>query len=789
MTAPAASPSWRDAVRRGLHCLLLALPLWLSLLHLPTPLSIEIFDARPMALDYAVRRGIGLGTALPSDIGPVGALLTPTHSGQPVDVNYRWHLFVGAALALGLSWLVLRVSKPARWWLLGGLIVLAAFRAEYLHASAILLFGLALLSQPVGRLEAAAGGALLGILGLINVQFAWLGAVVVLSCRAHPSPGGARTLAIHAGTMLPLVLVTGWLWTGQPAGDLWPWLLHGLAPASLRHQAAAWSSPALAWGCVAFSALAAALAGTVAAAASRRREAVPAAFVCIVLFLTWRRATGHPETGPQLFLVTAAMAALAWIALKHSPAPRRWPALAAAGAVAAAAAGLLAVEPRILTQSVQMLNRNIATNVAALAKPAAWRDSLESAFRGSAELFSLPRIKAATAGGRTDLLGNATGYIFVNQLEFAPRPGLQSYRVAGPELAARDAAYYAGPGAPDFVVQRLQAFDRGLPALEDASAQLALYAGYEFQFEENGFVLWKRRPGTPEPVASPAIVWQGQAQWDQPVALPVQPGRAYWLTIDTSRSLVGWLRSRLLAPADPTLQLRDTGGESVSYRASPESLATGFLLAPLFRGEVDLIRYQAGDPPVMVREITLQKPATTLGDFSGPLAITLHEVPAPAVSGRRESADEFARRFRIADRLPLTVNAYFPPQVTNVNGKDVLLAHPDSSLEFPVHAGDVSVQGGFGLLDGAHQNGNATDGVEFVVEYLPTQGSPVVLFRRHLKPVSEPNDRGLQSFAVALPTPASGRIVLRTQNPPGYNAAWDWSLWTDLRFTGAPATK
>jgi hypothetical protein len=136
----------------------------------------------------------------------------------------------------------------------------------------------------------------------------------------------------------------------------------------------------------------------------------------------------------------------------------------------------------------------------------------------------------------------------------------------------------------------------------------------------------------------------------------------------------------------------------------------------------------------------------------------------------------------------VAISAYFPPQKVRVEEQEVLLAHPECSLEFPVQAGDAGLQGRFGLLAGAYQNGNATDGVEFVVEYVPTSGTPVVLWSRELDPVNRREDRGLQAFSVNFPH-AAGRVILHTRNRPGHNAAWDWSLWTDLRFVPGPATK
>ena len=774
-----------------LRCVLLALPLWLGLLHLPAPISIEIFDAPSMALDYAVRHGIGLGSALPSSTGPLGALLTNVHSGQPLWLNYWCQSLVGLAFALGLSWIVWRLTPPVRWWFLGALFLIASFRPEYMYVTLLLVGGIMLIDRPVHWMEATGIGFVLGLLALINVHFALFGLVAITLSFFNPSATNTKFIPLFGGATLGLVLISGWFWSGQPAGDLLPWLGHGLSLASLRYQAAAgfWSQSTLVCGVVTSTLIAAMLVGAVIAEPRRWRNLAAVGFVFAVLVHVWRNATGQPGVGPQIFFVAGLMAAMSWLALRPANFGGRWMQLTAIGAAVVAALGLLLVEPRIFTESIILLNQKIVANATALTNRRGWQRSVNDSFKSTAQLFALPRIQAATAGQRTDFLGNAIGYALVNRVDYAPRPGLQSYLVADTALAKRYAAYYSGPSAPMFVVQRLQALDRSLPPLEDAFAQLALYFHYDFQLEENGFVLWQRRHDSAAPTTLNSPVWHIVADWDQPIALPIQPNRAYWLTVRSKRSFTGWLRSQLLSPTDPTLLLRDEEGSVLSYRSAPEALTTGFLLDPLFRGEIDLIRFQAGEHLASIREITLQRPAGHPSDFTGQIEIALHEIVPPAVSGRKESAVNFAQRFRIANRLPVAVSAYFPPQTTNLDGKDVLLTHPDSSLEFPLRSGDLHLQGGFGLLAGAYSNGNATDGVEFVVEYVPAIGQPTILWRRHLDPVAQSGDRGLQKFSVELPQPATGRVILRTQNMPGHNAAWDWSFWADLRFESSPATR
>jgi hypothetical protein len=77
----------------------------------------------------------------------------------------------------------------------------------------------------------------------------------------------------------------------------------------------------------------------------------------------------------------------------------------------------------------------------------------------------------------------------------------------------------------------------------------------------------------------------------------------------------------------------------------------------------------------------------------------------------------------------------------------------------------------------------STDGVEFRVEYAPADPSAarVILFRKVLRPRTNPSDRELQTFKVDLPSAAKGgRLVLRTA--PAGRLEWDWAGWSNIRL-------
>jgi hypothetical protein len=118
---------------------------------------------------------------------------------------------------------------------------------------------------------------------------------------------------------------------------------------------------------------------------------------------------------------------------------------------------------------------------------------------------------------------------------------------------------------------------------------------------------------------------------------------------------------------------------------------------------------------------------------------------------------------------------------SGVFSRQVLLTHPDGQVTFERPVGARQVSGQYGIVPKAYEDGS-TDGVDFVVEYVPAKGSPTVLFEKCLDPKNKPEDRGMHRLEVALPASSEGCVVLRTRNLPGKNTDWDWSYWTGVEI-------
>jgi 4-amino-4-deoxy-L-arabinose transferase-like glycosyltransferase len=134
--------------------------------------------------------------------------------------------------------------------------------------------------------------------------------------------------------------------------------------------------------------------------------------------------------------------------------------------------------------------------------------------------------------------------------------------------------------------------------------------------------------------------------------------------------------------------------------------------------------------------------------------------------------------------VPEAGSAPFGASFGVVDGRAELFAHAPSRFVYRVEASVRALRGGYGIRPGAYAAGNPgpTDGATFKIRWVPDAGPPILLLNRTLLPAATVADRGVQSFRLALPTHAGGRIELMTDPGPAENPASDWTYWIDLTF-------
>jgi hypothetical protein len=136
--------------------------------------------------------------------------------------------------------------------------------------------------------------------------------------------------------------------------------------------------------------------------------------------------------------------------------------------------------------------------------------------------------------------------------------------------------------------------------------------------------------------------------------------------------------------------------------------------------------------------------------------------------------------------LPVTIGSLTTKQAayTVETSGLAIKAHAPSVLVVPVPTKANVLQGGFGIYEGAYANPrpDATDGAEFTIERIATDGSRTILLHRTLNPFVVTADRGVHAFHLVLSPGDAGQIEFKIGPGADGNTSFDWTYWHDLRF-------
>jgi len=739
-----------------------------AMIRAPIPIDADLGSTYQALLYESLRLGRGWGGQFITTDGPLGALLAPAYVSGNVWMAMTWQIAGNLLLAGLLVSAAFRLPWPRRWWalaFLGAILTPLPTLAPWL---AMVLLGHELVNRRApGPFTALPAAIALGVLALSSLGHLLLGLLALLLMLGQRRPTPAKSVA---GLGFGLAFVGGWLVLGQSLTGLGLWLAHTLPVLGQTSEffRPTGIGPAVPWAAAAALALVIALIQHCRGADDRRVCLAPGLFLLGAGWLAWKTIALQPSGFVGFYFATLLL--VGFILLQQGL-RLGWAGLL----VALAVGGLLREDPTKFTDAIGRLNRQMVVNVRMLSALPQLRSTLRTEVEARRAGQALPRIKEAVGDATVDVLGASPGPAILNGLKVRLRPAPLAPLVRTAALAALNGASLAGPGAPAFVLQGIRTQGELAPGLEDGPAQLALYQNYELLLEEKGFMLWRKKTTFP---AARTLVASGELAFGQALRVPAT-GTAYWLELDLSPSLLGRAWALVHEIPAPGLLVHDDAGVELRYPLLPAVTAAGFLVEPFVRGDVDFIRRQSGAKLARTTQITVAPPPTRGWLWAGHCHYRLYAVPGLTLASTT-LPPEALQIYRVLSRWPLGSATSFPFAVLTEQGAPVLFAHPASLLEFAISEADRTVRGRIGLLATSYQGTNATDGVDFSIEFLDNNGSRQVVYHRWLDPLAEPRDRGFQDFAVRLPPSHGGRLLLRTYNPPGRGASWDWAFWNNV---------
>lgn len=785
--APSADASESPASRR-IGEVLLWLLLALLTFSLPKPPAIELDASWRMALTYFLEHGFAFGRDVVFTYGPLGFLLGRTYTGSLLWAHLGWQLLEAAVTAT----LLLRVGRDlrglGRFFFFAFFVLFGVGYEDALQTFLIVLLGWDLLNglDRPPRLVALLAAVFLAFLSVIKFTNLMLSGVVVATVVASSLYRRRRVApALIFPGVFAIAFATIWLLCHQPLTALPAYVLNSLDISGGYQATMGLPTPwPPFWKALVILAL---LAGYgvwhFRTQPDRPRSLALFAVLGAFLYLNWKhgfvRADGHMLG----FFYSTLLVSLAFPALFRDTAGPRW--VARVLLVPAALLGIWGVYdtlPSVVQYAGGIAQEKVVKNLTAARD---WRQTGQdyqnqlSALQTAAKL---PKIAAIVGKSSVDVLGFEQGIALMNRLNYRPRPIFQSYSAYTPHLDALNAAYYAGPSAPDYVMFKLQAIDER-PLLMDDSHLLNLFPHYyRYVLSEGSYQLWRRRDKVP-PVASlaPRPLKQITLGVGRDFYLGELEHTPLWVEIDLASTLLGRARNFLYKPPIVELALVDTEGKTILHRLPLPAARAGFLVNPIVSDADSWLETQGGEPKRWVRSLRLQ---VALADarYVAPSAAVTFSAVTPSKAKAEYEQQLIRAKYAMFSPIPDEVSSFTPPSAIEIDGHNALVVHAPSLMVFTPPPGAHHISGSFGYPPGAYSGEGHTDGAEFRVIW-STSTDQRILFSRLIHPADEPKDRGLQHFEANLPAlTAGGRVRLEISPGPNDDHSWDWTVWSDVKI-------
>lgn len=386
---------------------------------------------------------------------------------------------------------------------------------------------------------------------------------------------------------------------------------------------------------------------------------------------------------------------------------------------------------------------------------------------------------APAVSGTVDVYSHAIGAVLARDMDYRPRPVIQSYAAYTPWLARLNARHLESPRAPDSILFRPSSIDHRYWSLDDGLSWPSLLTRYDIGgYREEYLVLGRSRAPRRWELA-PILETRlrlGETLRVPPVREPI------WARLQVRWTPLGRGLGFLFRSPETTLRwTRSPGAEPREHRLVVGTASEGFLLSPVVVSGLDFAVLAANPPgqrsPLpRVRRLSVHVGSSRPSLWVDPdVEVSLYALrfPRQDLTAVPDLADvpaylEMTRDQPLSDSLVVTVTP---------EGRVVLFAHPPRTLPLQVPRGVTGIDVGYGLFP---QVWTRTAGVEFLVWGESEGQGRRLLFSRGLRTVDRPADRGLLSQRIDFGPDTFERLVFETRALTHLD--WAWSFWGALRW-------
>lgn len=738
-----------------------------------------------MALGKFLLEGRQFGTDVVFTYGPLGFAMAKTYWGGQWASLIAWQAVQAVVFAAVVCWHGYRLTGYSRRFFFIFFFLTGLSYEDAMHQTIIAFAGFELIrrSNIAWRWSSVALLALLAVLSLAKFTNLLLGLFLVLLAgglefRVRRHFSALRVPALFLGFFL-----VGWMLCGQHLGNI-PAYLRSSWEISQGYQDAMGSSCPpyqLYLGVTVLLLIVAYALLNLATHPDRIRGAVLTLGAGAYIYLNWKhgfiRADGH-----QVGFYFAALTVIVTSPLLLEDAPR-FMLPKRLLLVTASLITLIALESvlnGLIRGVLGSAQYEVDKNITFFLGKSHTRELYDSKLQLEKDALDLLKTKSIVGRSTVDVLGFEQAVAIFNGFNYQPRPVFQGYSAYTPYLSRLNYDYFASDRAPEFVLFKLQTLDNRLATMDDPHVLRLLVQRYTYLLTEQGFTLWKRKPGPFDARAfEPQPIRQTKITLGQKLDLADLADKSLWVEIDYHFSLLGKLRRFFFKPPVVTLRITDDKGYESLHRLPRSIGRAGFMLNPVVEDMLDFMRAAGGTPKRRAVAITIETSPQDRDCLQEDVEIACSSLP-PSEAGINYFKEADQALFNMFVDAPILYESLNPPSEESIDKRRVMVMHAPSLMVFDVPSGAGELNGAFGFIPGAYSDGGKTNGAEFSIIW-SNGGEPVILLERFMDPVNRLGDRGLQKFNVKLPK-STGRVTLKVSPGPYGQFAFDWTGWTGIEF-------
>jgi len=375
-----------------------------------------------------------------------------------------------------------------------------------------------------------------------------------------------------------------------------------------------------------------------------------------------------------------------------------------------------------------------------------------------ASTYQLPKVQATVGYATVDMFPPQQSIIFLNHLNYHPRPVFQGYAAYTEELLKLNGDFYSQATAPQFILFNLRPLDNHFPTLEDSPVLQTILRDYQPLFWEKDFLLLKHHPRH-EVIVKP--IFTKTVPIGEKIDLTTLSNQKLYLSIDIQKSFLGKLRTFLLQLPPIWLEVASTTQAKWTYRLLPSISNTSFFINPLLLESSDWLQWYLGQPQQQLASLRIVTPNAYL--FKPTVTVTVSEsnlTPYPLEDSQRQVLWE---TFFASAQFTTPDEVSGPYYLTDEKPPRLMMPSP-GEIRFKVIPGTYKFSGQFGHYSPAGQ-------VEFRAVFVDQYGQASNIFQKIL----HASDNQATDFDFHFTLQAAGHVVLRTYATSSVGKGAFWS--------------